>query len=716
MKKLILISLIFINTLFAAGGDDGVLKENGIYQGSKFSITGACQPTCRGVSGEYKTKVVDFNPFNGITKCIITQAEVDEGNEFNFTADTLNNTCVTDTKKDTPIENLLSKNKNFNTGVSFIYENKMTFSKQLTGLITLDDDIIDIPSTVAQGVLVNKAGNVDSLSSNTAFNSLNKSNLGFFVNMFYGFQKIYLYVQYFLFIFVGAFFLATFIWEMAINRVAKTGEKEKINKFIVPLVMIVFCFIPIPKEGGISSTPIQNVIQYFMQTSNGLADRLVVPGAEAYVKKIYTTVGVANTSLEKASLDRLESLKVAITYYQVAHKMCKDRYPDYYEQYRNFQTSNEEIIKKAEETNPNGKQDFSLLGCKKIEADLVNAERERLEKELIVNSIRNGGNAKLTSLLSDLKTQVNENVNNYGWIYATYLTSISVLVENLSTIKDSSVQEQLRERNVALENKYHIEKSNDYLSGDEDGGYLGGLSYFILPGAGMVYQEMKRKIETTGSSVASAIGFGVSLIPGVGWLVGAGIAYLGSKASELASPFLAFAAMQMLYDAILKYLPLIVGIVAGIVVIISYLVELLKYFYIAPFMVLYSITKQRQTKIIDFIVDGIGLFLKPLLITISIFISMFVYYLFIEVFGGLTAMQFEVLGSLDKDFFNFINSMTLSVFKTLFHIILSIAAAFIIYRIIIDGAKMFLSMAGLQDKENLSSSISHRVDRHTFQV
>ena len=79
-------------------------------------------------------------------------------------------------------------------------------------------------------------------------------------------------------------------------------------------------------------------------------------------------------------------------------------------------------------------------------------------------------------------------------------------------------------------------------------------------------------------------------------------------------------------------------------------------------------------------------------------------------------MQFEVLGSLDKDFFNFINSMTLSVFKTLFHIILSIAAAFIIYRIIIDGAKMFLSMAGLQDKENLSSSISHRVDRHTFQV
>ena len=46
-----------------------------------------------------------------------------------------------------------------------------------------------------------------------------------------------------------------------------------------------------------------------MQTSNGLADRLVVPGAEAYVKKIYTTVGVANTSLEKAIILAKEDLQ-----------------------------------------------------------------------------------------------------------------------------------------------------------------------------------------------------------------------------------------------------------------------------------------------------------------------------------------------------------------------------------------------------------------------
>lgn len=714
MKKFISISLLFFNIVFGAEKD--ILNTDNVYSTNDFTIAGSCKPTCRSVKSDYKTKVVDFNPFNGVTKCIITIADIDESNEFNFTADTLNKSCVTNTTKNTPLSNLVSQNKNFNTGISFSFQDRMSFSRQLVGLITLDSDIVDISSTVSQGVLVNKQGSIDSLTSNAAFNSLNKANLGFFVNMFYGFQKVYYYVQYFLFIFVGAFFLTILFWNMAINRIGKTGEKENINKFILPLIMIVFCFIPTQQEGGITTTPIQNIFQYFTQTSNKLADRIVVPGAEAYVKKVYATVGVANTSLEKASLDRLESLKAGITYYKVAHELCKDRFSSHYDDYRNFQTNNEDIIKIAEESNPNGNQDFSFLGCKKIEADLINAEREKIEKELIVNSIRFSGNSTLTTLLSDLKSNISESVNNYGWLYSIYLTSISVVVENLSTIKDSSTQDLLRERNVALENKYHLEKSNDYLTGDEDGGYLGGLSYFILPGAGKVYEEMKRKIETSGSAVASAIGYGVSLIPGVGWLVGAGVAWLGSKASELASPFLAYAAMQMLYDAILKYLPLIVGIVAGIIVVITYLIEILKYFYVAPFIVLYSITKQRQNKIIDFFVDGIGLFLKPLLITVSIFISMFVYYLFIEVFGGLTAMQFEILGSLDKDYFNFINSMTLSVFKTLFHIILSISAAFIIFKIITEGAKMFLNIAGLQDKDNLSSSISHRIDRHTFQV
>lgn len=47
---------------------------------------------------------------------------------------------------------------------------------------------------------------------------------------------------------------------------------------IVPIVMIVLCLIPIQKENGITTTPIQNIIQYFMQISNGLADRISVSG------------------------------------------------------------------------------------------------------------------------------------------------------------------------------------------------------------------------------------------------------------------------------------------------------------------------------------------------------------------------------------------------------------------------------------------------------
>ena len=62
------------------------------------------------------------------------------------------------------------------------------------------------------------------------------------------------------------------------------------------------------------------------------------------------------------------------------------------------------------------------------------------------------------------------------------------------------------------------------------------------------------------------------------------------------------------------------------------------------------------------------------------------------------------------------NSLITATFTTMLHIIVSIATAFMMYQVIVNGAKAFLSLAGLQDKDNLSNSLSQRMDRQTFQV
>ena len=709
MKKLILLSLLFFNSLFGAY-ESSVLNSDEIYGGSAFNITGTCKATCRGLIGDYKGIVVDFNPFLGVTKCNIIQEGWFEDTSSDFVADTRNQTCVDSTSQKVSESSLSSYGKKFDNNVTFTYNKQDTLSKLFVGTLTLDDDIINIPASVGSNQLVLKGGG--DILDNATFKSLSNANLGFFVNLIYGFQKVYAYVQYFLFIFIGAFFLIVYIWEMAVNKVGKTGEKEKMNKFVIPLVMVLLCFIPIPKENGITITPIQSTIQYFMQESNKLADRISVIGSESYIKKLYGMIGTNKISEEKELAERVLNLKAGITAYKTTYGDCQKRFDEYYQYYKNFQSNNEELIKQAEEKSVKGNIHYSFQGCKKIETDLINSERELIEKEAALKGIKAAMGGEVASMLAQLKADMEKKNNAYGWIYTAFLPSNAVVVENMSSLSNSVVQNNVKERNLDLDTKYNLQSSNEYVDNTEDGGFLGSLAYFMLPGAFGTYQAIVQTEQGIAKSLklASKATKVFEKIPFIGGLAGA-----GSAALQTSMNIAAVALTTKIYSTILEYLPLAVGIVAGFIAIGTFLIELFKYFYVAPFMVAYSITKQRQNKIIDFFVDGIGLFLKPMLITISILIALVIYYLFAELFMGLTLLNFEFFGTLGNAF-GMMNSLITATFTTMLHIIVSIATAFMMYQVIVNGAKAFLSLAGLQDKDTLSNSLAQRMDRQTFQV
>ncbi len=210
MKKILLIVTILTSFIFADTESTVIPKD--VYSSSTdFNQDTTCKPICRRVNPKYKTKVIDFNPFTGITKCDIytINGEITNG----LTADTKNRQCVRETKHDTPYGSgkFNSESKIYNSVFeNAVYDkNKVSLTKFLSSLSSLDDDYIDIPSTVSNGTLQMRnnpsIGSETNPSENYTINSMNKSNLGFFVNLFYGFHKIYNYVLYFLFIFVGAF-------------------------------------------------------------------------------------------------------------------------------------------------------------------------------------------------------------------------------------------------------------------------------------------------------------------------------------------------------------------------------------------------------------------------------------------------------------------------------------------------------------------------------
>jgi len=710
MKKLLLAFIILTSLLF--GGTESSVVPNDIYLSSTdFTQNKTCQPICRQINTDYKTKVINFNPFTGITKCDIY---TDNGKITNgLTADTKNIQCVDETKHDTPYGTgkFYSEGKSYNFTKAVYDPTKVSITKFLASLSTLDDDYIDIPATVSNGQLQTKnnpnIGNGAGAQDNATINKMNKSNLGFFVSLFYGFQKVYAYIQYFLFIFIGAFFLIFFLFNFVLAKMENRKMQNMLPSAIVPLLMIFICFVPISKPNSIPTTPIQETIKFFVGNSNGLADRISVIGTNVYLQKIFSSVGAVSVQEEKRVYDREQDLINAVASMKRAYKNgCLKRFPEIKDEKKTFQITDEKAIEKIVNNKGDGTQDYTFEGCRKIERNLFLDERELADKKLILDGIkRSYANNELQAKLQQINNQVISRVNDYGWLYSTMVSSVSVVAENLAIISSNVQSSKLREKNINLQDKNN-EIKDSYIKDSALGSLIGQLSYMMLPGAGEVFNVISDRTGKIGQLVGT-----LKNIPFVGFIAG----FIG-KGMEMSKQAVALYLTASFYEHILTYLPLIVGMVAGLIAFAVYIIDLFIFIYLSPFIVLYAVTLNRKNKIIDFFVDGIGLFLKPLLIVISIYISLFFYYLFKDVFTNLILKQFSLLSSINNDSLNLITGMSLSLFATLLSIIISILTTYLMWKIVIEGSSWFMKVVGLNSKDNISGSLAQRVDRYSFQV
>ena len=112
-------------------------------------------------------------------------------------------------------------------------------------------------------------------------------------------NSVYIHLQNLLFVVVGGFFLATLgggkIQKYLENRGQSTGNKEPyLHKFFIPLLCAGVFYMPITSGGGVNSTMIQKVIQYFTVEANNIADKAGSIGAKIYMEKVYATAKINN--------------------------------------------------------------------------------------------------------------------------------------------------------------------------------------------------------------------------------------------------------------------------------------------------------------------------------------------------------------------------------------------------------------------------------------
>ena len=122
---------------------------------------------------------------------------------------------------------------------------------------------------------------------------------------------------------------------------------------------------------------------------------------------------------------------------------------------------------------------------------------------------------------------------------------------------------------------------------------------------------------------------------------------------------------------------------------------------------------KRMDKIVEFLINGIAIFFKPILIVLFIYLALFLHTLIKEFFLFSSLMQFGIFDVIDYSSFAL---FTTSFIQSLLKIFSYLASTFIMWKLVIKGADWTLDLLGLKGGQDsvVADSISQRLERNVF--
>ena len=263
MRTLIFFLLFFVNLYANSNSARADLDNNFFLSPYQSSSDGICEPSCRVVdTTKYKTKMIDFDSKSGLTSCEVFYAfavdQEQENRKLSIMANTLDIDCVKEQESikanyaDTTLASKTNNNYSNYANIDNYDSSKTTMSKFISGLATLDQDMIDITNTTATGTLVKSNPNAvyspdsaDASEPNLLLNqidSLNTQNLTYFVDLFYYLDQSYEYIVSYLVVFLSLFFMILYVSKLFLKKLEKKSLSHE-EPFTMRLSIIIICFL-----------------------------------------------------------------------------------------------------------------------------------------------------------------------------------------------------------------------------------------------------------------------------------------------------------------------------------------------------------------------------------------------------------------------------------------------------------------------------------------
>lgn len=733
-------------------------------------MTDKCAPMCYKITDDIRTYIQDFDARTGVTYCSANKLGLSE--VAPFSVNTFNPFCVANTTVSVS-KNELVTDKNATdtfaskTQIQYVEpQGYLPFARFISAMMTLDPEIIDFEQTNSSGSLklkggytlkgidVNYEGNDEAKDNLTGITSsiadkFNKANLAYYSNLFANMSVVYGYVQNLLFVFVGMFFIGQIGYSKANQLLEKQGgnlngggDSQWLSRFMTPVLAVGFFFAPIPEDAGMNATIVQKGIRYMTQQSNIIADHASAIGVNTYVQKLYATVGASNTATEvNARLAIKQAEALMPIYNEVLIENCYKRYPSTASFLR--LTEEQKIRLQSIDQNKyrdNKQDDISIGACQLMEYRLRTQYEIWLENKKLVKGIEkvySGGNSEnIQNFLAKVNNSLQQRQEQLGWANAIIIPAASILVESLGIVQDNVAittadksditlaaalidltSDKVAQKNVEESSANRRAVGNDLNSNADNakiGNMIGNFAFFMLPGAQGMYNSLvngkdgKTSYKEEARAIATKLNSGLSADEQSRLS-----AFDASKDEDM------LVVTATLYQWMLEKAPIVFSVIAGVIAFIGYVVELAKFFYISPFVVAFALTTKKTHKIVDFMVTGLTVFFKPILLVIFIFFAIFIHTLVQDIFLHYTMEQFDVLkgivesSSQDGTDKGIISGAVIDLVKVMLQIFGSIGAAYIMWKLILSGPTWAMKMVGVDSAQNdvVSEALSQRMDR-----
>lgn len=774
--KVVFALLLSFSSVFGADGQrQTAITEADIFVEDDKVVDNA-DLTCRKVKDEYITRITGYNFEEGIIECQVVNKN-NHSEVLDYQASQKHLGIISDLGKEyEKLPNEATKRPSnawsMDSNIRYADEpNKINFTRFLSALVTLDPSVFDfqkineqktVNSTTLQSGLQlrgekngkfslyaeqpndgllsheiqrtqkNKQKNNSSYDLGNYQNvstaeGMNQANLTYFVELFTSMNEIYKHLQNLLFIVIGGWFVGTIGTQKFLKYLEHKGEgsggnQPYLHKFLIPILGVSFFFAPIP-EGNLpnqSTTIVQNIIRYFTATGNQIADMAGSIGAKVYMQKLYNRTGGISQDREMnlRVLQKQEEHRAKYTH-RLFTELCRPRFPDGILHYLSNEAASNNwagVINQFDVNKVVKNQDITAEVCLRAFLEEPESTRKAVQHKAQLAGIEKfftGGKNELQQSLKIIDNYIVQKDSELGWFNSILLPGTGLMVEVQDLIVNNSIQNSANgndaEAQASKVSKLAVEQSIggkinpiDEKIDDIAKVFFDNAIYLILPGSKTISDSIKSLLENGATAIGAWMG-GIA-----GTLIGK---LAGSIVGSVAAPILTIVLLQL----IITYIPACVATMAAGIAFLSYIVGLCKYFYISPFVVAFSITTKRQEKIIDFLLSGVSIFFKPILIVLFIYLSLFLHTLVADIIVILSTSQFAILTPLPTDIFA---TSAIGAIRALMHILASIASCYIMWKLIIKGPDWVMDLIGIKGGQDtiVSDSLAQNLERRSMMI